>query len=420
MLESIKEKILSVFADGQRASGENRDIHLGEPGFLRQLVRRKELEGVFLFLTKQCNSRCRTCFYTRDTMEGDDLTLDEIRRLSDTAPGFDKLWLSGGEPFLRKDLPEIIELFYRQNGIKVINLPTNALLAEPVLEGVQRMLDSCPKMTIHLNFSFDGMGEAHDRVRGVPGSFAKTLATIERVEDHFGDNPRLIRNVATVVTGETSLPEIYDLAAFLFARFKLATQFFETVRGDTRDSGLARPTRAQLAELHRQLVPLYDAMADRLFAKLPIGARQLAKLYFMGILGHLYRLQEQNVEGPHPWGMDCTAGKTTFVIDHDGGFRACEMRPRIGHLRDYGFDLGAAVRSAAMRQEIEAIGGGHRAGCWCTHTCWMLSSLKFSPRTLLYEVPRAYLASRGTQLPPLVASAIDTAELARRHGVGSA
>ena len=47
-----------------------------------------------------------------------------------------------------------------------------------------------------------------------------------------------------------------------------------------------------------------------------------------------------------------------------------------------------------MREEIAAIGGGERANCWCTHSCWILSSMKFSPKTLIYEVPKAYWHAR--------------------------
>jgi MoaA/NifB/PqqE/SkfB family radical SAM enzyme len=318
------------------------------------------------------------------------MTFEEIRRISDTAPEFDKLWIAGGEPFLRKDLAEIIEMFHRRNGVKAINLPTNGLLPDRVERIVGRLLDSCPRMTIHLNFSLDGLGKTHDEVRRVPGNFEKTVSAMERIERAYGGHPRLHRNVATVVT-PLAYEGLYDLGAYLFQKFNLATHYFETVRGEPRDPELEPLDRARLEALHERLMPLYEGMADRLFGEMRPGVRQFAKLYFVGMIRFLYGIQLQNLEGPRDWGMSCTAGQTTFVIDHDGGFRACEMRPRIGHMRDFDFDLGAALRSTRMRDEIETIGGGARANCWCTHTCWMLASLKFSPRTLIYRIPRAYL-----------------------------
>ncbi len=96
--------------------------------YARGIFRPKSLESVFLFVTSTCNSLCRTCFYWDELNKGHDLTFDQLQRISQTAPAFHKLWISGGEPFLRKDLAEIIELFYVNNGMRHVNLPTNGLL----------------------------------------------------------------------------------------------------------------------------------------------------------------------------------------------------------------------------------------------------------------------------------------------------
>jgi len=394
-----------------------RDLQLGEAGFLRKVIRRRKLESVFLFATVNCNSKCRTCFYAKETHPGEDLTFDEIRRLSSSAPRFDKLWLSGGEPLLRDDLVDIVALFYNQNGIKTVNFPTNGLLADRIESEVKRLADTCPKLAIHLNYSLDGLGEVHDKIRGVPGAFERTIASMERTKRSFDGHPRIHQNVATVVVAD-NIDGLYDLGVYLYRRFNLATQFFEAVRGESRDPQLARVRRPELEALHQRLIPLYTAMGDRLFNKFPRGARDLAKVTFLGTTLELYRLQARNLEGPSPWGMDCTAGETTMVIDHDGGFRSCELRPRIGHLRDYNFDLAAAHRSQAMRDEIRAIGGGARANCWCTHTCWTLSSMKFSPRKILLDIPRAYLAARWRGIPELDLSRVDLADLERRYHLG--
>ncbi|MBN2499086.1 MAG: radical SAM protein [Deltaproteobacteria bacterium] len=395
MRERIKA-IGSVLGEqlGKRLGRGKNDVHLGEPGFLKQVLRRERLESVFLFVTSRCNARCKTCFYVGENAKGEDLSLEQIRRISETGPAFDKLWLSGGEPFLREDLVEIIETFHRNNAVKSINLPTNGLLGGRVEEVIARLLDSCPELNILLNFSVDGLGETHDRVRGVPGNFQKVMASIARIEERFGRHPKLHVNIATVVTPD-AYGEMFDLGLYLLKRFdKVATHFYETVRGDPRDPSVKRLGRADLELLHERLMPLYEVMGERLFGELPAAARWFAKMYFVGVIGFAYGLQERNVEKPHPWGMKCTAGTTTAVIDHNGAFRACEMRPRIGRLQDFDFDLSAALKSRAMRDEIDAIGGGFKAGCWCTHTCWVLASMQFSPRTLLLRIPWAYARYR--------------------------
>lgn len=393
-----------------------RDMQLGEEGFLRKVIRPKRLESVFLFVTARCNSKCKTCFYAKETHPGEDMTFEQIQRISETAPKFDKLWLAGGEPVLRDDLVDIVEMFYKNNDIRTMNFPTNGLLGDKIEAAVAEILERCPELSVHLNFSLDGLGDTHDKIRGVPGAFAKTTATMDQIEKRFLGHERLHRNVATVVIAE-NVDQCFDLGLYLFKRYRLATHYFEAVRGESRDPELERATREQLEELHEKLLPLYGAMADRLFGTLPPAGRPIAKSVFVGTTRELYKMQRDNLTGPHPWGMRCTAGETTFVIDHDGGIRSCELRPPIGNMADYSFDLRAALNSTAMLQEIDAIGGGDGANCWCTHTCWMLSSMKFSPRKIAWDVPRGYIEAhrKGSLESEIDPATIDLTELERRY-----
>src|SRR5437868_5267849 len=157
----------------------NRGVGVSYVEYARGVFRPLQLESVFLFVTSTCNSLCRTCFYWDELNSGRDLTFEQIERISVTAPKFHKLWISGGEPFLRKELAEIIELFYTNNGVRHINLPTNGLVPQKVEAVIDQVLARCPELAIDLNFSLDGLANTHDAIRGVPNNFQKTLATIE-------------------------------------------------------------------------------------------------------------------------------------------------------------------------------------------------------------------------------------------------
>src|SRR5262249_28033520 len=145
---------------------------------VKDRVRSREFSSLFLFVTSRCNSLCRTCFYFDKLNSRDDLTYAEIERISQTAPPFRKLWISGGEPFLREELAEVVGMFARRNGVRNGNLPTNGLLPEKLFPAVDRMLELCPDTAIDLNFSLDGLAPTHDSIRGVPNNFDRTLATI--------------------------------------------------------------------------------------------------------------------------------------------------------------------------------------------------------------------------------------------------
>jgi MoaA/NifB/PqqE/SkfB family radical SAM enzyme len=378
-------------------------VGLGYFQYAKKVFRPLQLESLFLFVTSTCNSLCRTCFYWEELNQGRDLSFEQLEKISRTAPPFAKLWISGGEPFLRKELAETIELFYRNNGIRNLNLPTNGLLPKKLETVIDYLLERCPELTIDLNFSLDGLANTHDALRGVPNNFEKTLATMEMAAARWKNSRRLRRNVATCITSE-NYRELIELGLKLMRDTDLDGQYFEVIRGEVMDPALKRLSRQDLAKLHRELMCFHEEYADHLFAKLSLPARQLARMYYLGMLRFHFDLHEQNFERPHKWPMRCTAGETTVVIDHDGHFRACEMRGKLGRLQDFDFDLGAAVKSQVMQNEIAAI---PHANCWCTHSCWIQSSTKFSPRVQLFHIPWAYLKHRWNRLPAIGAQELE-------------
>lgn len=363
---------------------------------LRQRVRKRTFHSLFLFVTSRCNSLCRTCFYFDKLNSKDDLSFDQIRKISETAPPFEKLWLSGGEPFLRDELPEIVALFARNNRVANVNLPTNGLLRERIFRSIDRMLAAAPGVSIDLNFSLDGLANTHDAIRGVPNNFRRTLETIRETEKRYSNVRRLRRNVLTVITRE-NYNEIVELGLRL-AGENLSGHYFEIVRGETPDAELKRLRRDDVAALHRRLMPFHRHYARKLFAHLPPGARQFATMYYLGNLRLHFDLHESCLEQPRKWPMPCTAGETTIVIDHNGRFRACEMRGIVGNLADFDFDIPRAMTSSAMRDEVDAI---REANCWCTHSCFIQESSKFSPRVQLFTIPWAWLRQRWRKLPQM-------------------
>jgi len=154
---------------------------------------------------------------------------------------------------------------------------------------------------------------------------------------------------------------------------------------------LKRIARADLAQLHARLMPFHRHYAQRLFETLPAGVRQAARHYYLGNLRFHFDVHESCLESPSAWPMACTAGETSIVIDHNGKFRACEMRGIVGNLHDFDFDVRRALASREMRDEVAAIPG---ANCWCTHSCFIQDSSKFSAKVQLWDIPAAGFAAR--------------------------
>src|SRR5678810_552874 len=101
---------------------------------LRSTNREAQLGTVILFVTSRCNAFCKTCFYHEELNQPGDLTFAQIEKISQTMPRITDLWLSGGEPTLRRDVPEVIDQFVTVNGVQRVIIPTNALIKSRVYE----------------------------------------------------------------------------------------------------------------------------------------------------------------------------------------------------------------------------------------------------------------------------------------------
>ncbi|HWR16300.1 MAG TPA: radical SAM protein [Terriglobales bacterium] len=371
--------------------------------YAKSVFQPKRLESVFLFVTSTCNSLCRTCFYWDELNKGRDLTFEQLRRVSETAPQFHKLWISGGEPFLRKDLAQVIELFYVNNHMRHVNLPTNGLLPRQVESAVAYLLERCPELVIDLNFSLDGLANTHDAIRGVPNNFEKTLATIHRAEELWSGERRLRRNVVSCITSE-NYRELVELGLQMMRETKSDGHYFEIVRGNPLDPALKKIPLEELKQLHARLLVFHEHYADKLFGHLSQPAGALAKAYYLGNIKLHFDIHQRNHYSNRAWPMPCTAGQTTIVIDHDGTFRSCEMRPKLANLNEFDFNLNAALQSQQMQEEVKAIPA---AQCWCTHACFIHSSSKFSPKVTLFAIPWAYLRHRWNRLPLISAKELE-------------
>lgn len=355
-----------------------------------QMSSERKLESIFLFVTGRCNAKCAMCFYAGDMDKKEkDLTFDELRKLSESAGEFNRLWLSGGEPTLREDLPQIIEMFYKNNKIKDVNMPTNGLKPDRVIEWIKYIREKCPDLNLTVSVSVDGFNKTHDTQRGVPGNFYKAVETLVKINQNFENDPQILKNVATVITKYNN-DELMDFMLWVFARFNVSTHTIEAARGMTREDGVKILHEESLRELQDKMTSIYTGYAERMGKNSKGFRRFMTKFFYLGLLRTLYNLRASNIDKPTSWDMDCTAGETTLVIDYDGRFRSCELRDPIGNVKDYDCDVQKIMKGDAMTKEVDNLGYGYKANCWCTHGCWIMSSIVFNPRKMIKKVYKGY------------------------------
>lgn len=351
---------------------------------------RTPLKLVIFFVTSACNAKCRTCFYWQELNQRGDLSWDEIKKLSSTMPRFTDLWLSGGEPMLRRELPEILHLFYENNGIRWVNFPTNGLLPERSAEWVARICAENPLLQLDLNVAMDGLHEAQDSIRAVPGNFAKTLRTLENLQPCREKFSNLRVNINTVICAE-NFDTVLSIGEFVKNHCAVDGHYFNIIRGNAKDPSLRRLPFERLPALYRELRPYYAYYAARATRHLGRVQKAIGRIYYEGVLAFHNKVQLANLESPHPWPMPCTASETSLVIEYNGDVRACELRGKLGNLRDHGCDFQKFWQSSKRCGESRRI---QHDQCWCTHVCFIHDSLRHSPKAMLFDVPLSFLQSR--------------------------
>ena len=138
-------------------------------------------------VTYRCNSRCKTCNIWK--IKSPELSSEEYAKIFQKI-GKSVYWvtISGGEPFLRKDLFDIVYAIYKYSKPKIINIPTNGLLYQEIPKVVNRIAKNCPKSNIVINVSIDEIGEKDDKIRGVKNAYDYAIRTVKALQKLNADN----------------------------------------------------------------------------------------------------------------------------------------------------------------------------------------------------------------------------------------
>lgn len=369
--------------------------------FFRQIksliknINSRSLGMIIFFVTSRCNARCAHCFnWKKIDKQNKDLTLKEIEKMTLSMPHLEMVLFSGGEPFLRNDLFEIVSLFYRNTGVKEFNFPTNGSLPEQIKNTVQKILERLPEVKVSVNFSLDGLKIYHDAKRQLPGCFSKMRQSINLLRSlRKRYSFRLAIKTNTVIMPD-NISQMVDLISFLEDEYSdLDDHLFELLRGDPRDLDLKRKISKE--ELSR----IYDIVREHRAKMLLLqGWSMIEAIFKLANLILMQRIQYDAYFGKS-WGVPCLAGQTIGVVDHDGYIRHCELRRPVLNLHKYDLNFVRAWNSKKSAEEREYIG---RMKCWdsCTHICFIADTVYRHGRTYLCKVPGAIAKSALELLNP--------------------
>ncbi len=168
-----------------------------------------------LAVTYRCNSRCTMC---------DIWKLKEIRELGleyykKIPASLRDINVSGGEPFLRQDIVELVKILHETCPKARIVISSNGYLTDLIEDKMREILKFAPNTGVGI--SIDGIGEMHDKIRGIPGGFNLSVKTVKTLREKLGmSNLRLAFTISK--QNIEHLGKVYDLSRELGVQFTLA------------------------------------------------------------------------------------------------------------------------------------------------------------------------------------------------------
>jgi MoaA/NifB/PqqE/SkfB family radical SAM enzyme len=175
-------------------------------------------------VTNQCQSKCLTCsiwklYREKPELKDNELKLGEIEKIFRNMSHVYFFNISGGEPFLRNDLPQIVGLALEHLTPKIIHIPTNALAPDLVERNTRAILEVMQKskgdhIPLTIKPSLDGIREQHDLIRGVKGNFDKVVDTVKRLKVIREEHTNLHVELGTVISN-ANVKSISQIADFV-------------------------------------------------------------------------------------------------------------------------------------------------------------------------------------------------------------
>jgi radical SAM protein with 4Fe4S-binding SPASM domain len=334
------------------------------------------------FLTKRCNARCPFCFYVTHEEKNsgsDELTVSEIQKLSKKLGNL--LWLafSGGEIFLRTDLVEITRIFYKNNRPAIILLPTNGLLTDIIYEKVEAIVKECPKSTIVVKLSLDGPEAVHDKLRGVDGSYQKTLKTCKALGGLLDRHANFELGINTVFcqANQDYVEETIDLVSTME---QVKTHTVSLIRGDVSQEDLKK---VDLQKYKKIIEKLESNLKKKLASTYRFKGAKLKTA--QDILQRRLILETAKSNKRH---TPCYAGRLNLVLTESGDLYPCEdfsEKMKFANIRDFDYNALKILNTDRSKDILAMI---ENKGCCCTHECYFMTNILFNPAmypTLLKE-----------------------------------
>ncbi len=314
---------------------------------------------VNLAVTYKCNQRCSTCNIWEKG--GEPIDKHQIREFFEKNRYIKWLSLTGGEPFLREDIVDIVESADQElDNLFILNIPTNGLETKRTLEAVKDFLKTdIPHIIVTV--SINGPKETHDKIAGVKGSWKnaiktfKSLKEIENVSKNFKTFFEYTQSDMNKGKFDETFEKIKEKVDI--GNDDIAVTFFHTSEHYYGNNEKEFDREEQLEEVE----DIIDIQKN-----FPKTRAELINQIFL-------RLSKSELEENS---ISCEAMKSSVFIDPFGNVFPCVIDPtRLGNIVEQDYDLRRILEGTDKRMIIDRC-----EGCWlpCEANQKIMSNFPFA------------------------------------------
>lgn len=316
--------------------------------------------NAILAVTLNCNSRCKMCDIWKNRITNE-LMPKEYKKLPRTLKDIN---ITGGEPFLRMDLPEIIEALKEIAPFSRLVISTNGFLPKLMKKQVPQILKIDKNIAIRL--SLDGWKKTHDRIRGIPNGFNLVLESL-KICKQAGVKDLGI-GFTIMKDNLKDLIEIYEFTKNEEIELSLSLVTSSPIYfGMGKDSLRPDNHNEVVKQLNRVIIKRFKSIKPKEWFR-GWFEQQLLKFY---------------LDNKRPY--ICDAGSSFFYLDSIGNIYTCNIKGwLLGNIRkDPFYKIWNSKQANTMRKRVRKC-----------DDCWMICSAKTNMRSNLIKISSEVFGSK--------------------------
>jgi MoaA/NifB/PqqE/SkfB family radical SAM enzyme len=301
--------------------------------------------------TFRCNARCQMChIWKYPSRREEEITTEYIDKLPE---GFARINIGGGEPTLRSDIVEIVDILSKKT--KHLEISTNGYFTERLVTIVKK------RPNIRIRISLEGLPKKNDKIRGLKNGFDHAMRSMLRLKE-LG-----IKDIGFAITishrNAEELMDVYHLCAYM------GVEFSQCVVHDAWQfrvpDNVIEDKEEVMNQIKRFIQTLLTSKRRDYFLRVKDWYRAYLNRGFLNFIQEDKRL------------LPCGAGTDILFLDPYGEIYPCNaLQQSMGNIKEMSFvEIWNGYRAQKVREMVSG----------CPQNCWMVGTSRPAIRKNLWK-----------------------------------